>query len=156
MIKINNSIVNALSRDARKHERKRLNYNFHTDYQDPVNRMLNALEPETYVWPHRHKDPDKPEIFLILKGRLAVIEFDDTGNIVDHIVLDHASGVYGVEIEPRVWHTAIALEPGTVVYEIKLGPYVATTDKNFAPWAPHHTSPESATYNNEILQKLNL
>ena len=39
--------------------RLRLNHNFHDDLADPINRMLNALEPGTYLQPHKHENPDK-------------------------------------------------------------------------------------------------
>ena len=42
----------------------------------------------------------------------------------------------GCEIEPRTWHTVVSLEPGSIVYEVKQGPYDPETDKEFASWAP--------------------
>lgn len=36
----------------------------------------------------------------------------------------------------------VSLECGTVLFEAKEGPYVATTDKEFAAWAPPETDIE--------------
>lgn len=116
--------------------RRRLNLNYHDDLADPMNRMLNAFEPGTYIQPHKHENPDKREVFIVLRGSLVVVIFDDSGNPVDFILLDLHKGNYAVEVEPKVWHSVISLEAGTVVYEIKDGPYIQPIDKNFASWAP--------------------
>ena len=65
-----------------------------------------------------------------------VVEFDADGHVVSHALLEAGTGAYGAEIAPRVYHCIIALEPGSVVYEVKNGPYSPLDDKNFATWAP--------------------
>lgn len=154
MIKIEREFTETISRQAEESPRGRKNYNYHQSYDEMVNRMLNALQKDTYVQPHKHEDPDKHEVFLILSGKAAVIEFDSNGNITDFIILDSAEGKFGVEIAPRVWHTIIALENGTVVYEIKEGPYSPLNDKNFATWAPEEGSEYCKVFNNNLLQKI--
>ncbi|MCW3788570.1 WbuC family cupin fold metalloprotein [Plebeiibacterium sediminum] len=129
-------ILESLTKDAQKSERRRKNMNYHDGESDPVQRMLNAFEPGTYVRPHTHLNPDKREVFIILKGKLLVIFFNEEGAIINHVILDSESEIYAVEIKPGEWHTATGLEPGTVVYEIKDGPYNVLDDKNFAAWAP--------------------
>lgn len=47
--------------------------------------------------------------------------------------------MYGIEIPPGVWHCIVVREPGTVIYEIKQGPYAPLTPENLAPWAPDVT-----------------
>lgn len=152
---INLKTTHALSNEARISSRKRKNYNYHTNFEDPINRMLNAIEPESYVQPHKHESPDKREIFLLLKGKLAVVEFNDSGDIRQHVVLDRVNN-FGVEIPPGVWHTIIALEGGTIVYEVKDGPYSSLNDKKFAPWAPREEEETYRKYFESLLQKLNL
>ena len=44
--------------------------------------------------------------------------------------------MYGIEIPPCIWHCIIVLEPNTVIYEIKQGPYAPLIPENLAPWAP--------------------
>ena len=154
MITIHRQLTRSVSEQAKASARLRKNYNFHEDYADPVNRMLNAFEPGTYVRPHKHESPDKCEVFIILEGRALALRFNDSGTILDHAVLDHAAGVYGVEFAAREWHTLISLAPGTVLYEVKQGPYVQIADKNFAAWAPPEDSAEAPAYLNSLLQQL--
>lgn len=152
--KIDSDILGKVISEAKKAGRKRKNYNYHQSFNDPINRMLNAVEPGSYVQPHKHENPDKREVFLLLKGKLLVVFFDNKGNISEHILLDNINN-FGVEIPPAVWHTIIALEPGTVVYEIKDGPYSPADDKNFANWAPNEEDAECKEYMKRILSNLN-
>lgn len=153
--KIDKEVLNCVIQQAKSAPRKRKNYNFHETFGDPINRMLNAVEPGSYVQPHKHEDPDKREVFLLLKGRMAVVFFDNNGNVNDHIILDNKEN-FGVEIPPSAWHTIIALETGTIVYEIKDGPYSVSDDKNFANWAPKEGDKNCHDYLNELISKLNL
>lgn len=154
MIHIDNTLIESLSNKASKTLRKRLNHNFHETASDPFHRMLNALEPFSYVCPHKHENPNKREAFIILQGSMLVIQFDNIGNITDHIILNHATKSFGVEIPPATYHTIIALEKRTVVYEVKDGPYELSTDKGFAPWAPLEGSSESQSYLHELLKRV--
>ena len=147
MLKIVSSkLLDELSQKAESSPRKRLNLNFHKDLADPINRMLNAFEPGTYTQPHKHENLDKREVFIVLRGSLVVVIFDDSGNPTDFVLLDPHKGNYAIEIPPGVWHNVISLETGTVVYEIKDGPYQQISDKNFASWAPKEGDPDSDEY----------
>lgn len=53
-----------LSKEANVSPRKRKNYNFHETPEDSIQRMLNALHPDTYIRPHKHENPDKREVFV--------------------------------------------------------------------------------------------
>lgn len=147
---ITSEILDQLTQKAACSSRKRLNLNYHEDLADPINRMLNAFEPGTYIQPHKHENPDKREVFIVLRGSMVVVIFDQSGNPVDFILLDPQRGKYAVEVGPGVWHSVISLEAGTVVYEIKDGPYIQPTDKIFAPWAPK----EGDTMCDEYLARL--
>jgi len=129
-------LLHELSQNAINSPRKRMNHNFHDDLADPINRMLNALEPGTYLQPHKHENPDKREVFIVLRGSLVVVFFDGAGTPTEFVLLDALKGNHAVEIPVGAWHTVIALEPGSVVYEVKDGPYQPLADKNFAAWAP--------------------
>lgn len=156
MIQIKSEITEPLLLEAEHSKRKRKNYNFHKNSGERIHRMIHATNPETYVQPHKHENPDKMETFLILRGRVLVVEFSDKGAVTDHIVLDTKLGNYGAEIPPRTWHTLITLEKNSLVYELKDGPWDASDDKNFASWAPAEDDPECTTYNNSLLSKLKL
>jgi cupin fold WbuC family metalloprotein len=143
MIKIGLEAIDRVSVAAKNSARLRANMNYHKSYDESVQRLLNAIEPGTYVRPHKHENPDKVEVFILLKGKAMAIEYDDAGSIVDTTLLE-ISSIRGVEISPRTWHSFIALEKGTVLYEIKEGPFQATLDKNFALWAPREEDRDAA------------
>lgn len=156
MIKIDNSFITPTSEKAKNSERQRMNYNFHKEASATLQRMLNAMEPSTYIQPHKHENPDKVEVFFVLRGKILLVEFDNEGRITDHIILDPDTGNYGGEIPPGTWHTIISLEPGTVAYEVKDGPYDPSIDKNFASWAPAEGDPDCQEYNEKILNQLGI
>lgn len=156
MIHIDQRFIREISDKAVQSQRQRINYNFHKELSDTLQRMLNAMEPRTYVQPHRHEDPDKREVFIILTGRILVIEYNDDGEIIDHIILDRNEGNYGVEIEAGSWHSLISLKSGSAVYELKDGPYHKDDDKNFAEWAPAEGDEGAQTFNQQILDRLNI
>ena len=156
MKKIDESMINEISALAKLSARRRKNHNFHSTPADTLQRLLNAIEPFSYIQPHKHEDPDKREIFFALRGRIAVIEFDEHGNIADHIILDPLNGNYCAEIPERTYHVIIALDPGSVAYEFKDGPYDPIDDKNFAHWAPKEGDPGATGYLLGLLEKLNI
>jgi cupin fold WbuC family metalloprotein len=149
-------LLDELSQKAALRSRKRLNHNFHDELYDPINRMLNALEPGTYIQPHKHENPDKREVFIVLRGSLVVVFFDDSGNVNEFVLLDPENGNYGVEVPVGAWHSLFALETGTVIYEVKDGPYSPLDDKNFAPWAPCEGEPECEMFLKTLIDRYRL
>jgi cupin fold WbuC family metalloprotein len=130
------SDLESLSRNAIGNLRRRQNLNLHADYADPCQRLFNAVEPGSYIRPHRHTDPPKPEFFLAVRGRFVLLLFDGEGMVINTVHLAPAGPSVAVEVPSGAWHTIVALEPGSIFFEAKPGPYVALTDKDFAPWAP--------------------
>lgn len=131
---ITEELLDNVTAQAKENARLRMNYNFHETMDAPVHRMLNALEPGTYLPPHRHSD--KEETYLVLRGRLMAFFYDEEGNVTEKICLNPLEGRYGLEIPPRIWHSIIALESGTVIFEIKKGPYQPLSPEDMASWAP--------------------
>ena len=125
---INEQLLDETQAKALQSPRLRMNYNFHERLDDPINRLLNAMEPGTYLRPHRHLNPAKDEIFLLLRGKVAVFLFDEEGNPKE--------GAYGAEIKAGTWHGLLVLESGSVIYEIKQGPFAPLAPENLAPWSP--------------------
>lgn len=137
---ITETLLDEVTEQARKSPRLRMNHNFHESMEAPIHRMLNALEPGTYLIPHRH--PDKEETYLLLRGSLIALLFDEEGKVIDKVTLNPKMGNYGIEIPAGTWHGIVVLEPGTVIYEIKQGPFSPLTPENFASWAPAPTDRE--------------
>ena len=136
MMTIDKLLLDQTSDNAKTSPRLRMNHNFHADLNEPLHRLLNAMEPGTYFRPHRHCRPDRHEIFLLLRGRVAVFLFDAEGNVTETVVLDPRDGAYGGEIPAGVWHGLLVLEPNSVMYEVKQGPFAPLTSDNLASWAP--------------------
>ena len=126
--------IDDLILQAKKDARKRKIFRLH-EHHEPVQRMVNAMVPGTYITPHKHEDPDKVELFNILKGSVAVLQFNETGEVEIVIRLESNGQNKIVDIPPRRYHTLIPLEPSALL-EIIQGPYDASSHKRFAPWAP--------------------
>jgi cupin fold WbuC family metalloprotein len=126
--------------------RRRVIQPFHRTGSATLQRMFNAVQPDSYIPPHRHLDPPKAESWIVLRGALAFFTFDDQGAIGECLEIRAGGDVFGVDLEPGVYHTFFALEPDTVVYEVKDGPYSPVTDKSFPEWAPREGTPEASGY----------
>jgi len=150
MIVIEAETLEKLSVKAKESKRKRINLNYHSGESDLLQRLLNAMEPSTYVRPHKHENPDKREVFIILQGSIAAVIFDDDGKITDYSIMKREKGVFCVEVPPKTWHTLISLEENSVMYEFKDGPYDVITDKQFADWAPDENSCKAMEYLDKI------
>jgi cupin fold WbuC family metalloprotein len=143
---IDNKALADLSKTAQSLPRLRKNYNIHPQLDDPVQRLFNAMEPATYVRPHRHPSDDRWEFFQIVSGRAAVLTFDQQGTVRDKVVLSQSGPNIAIEIPGNEWHTIVSLQPGTVLFEIKQGPYQPLSDKDFALWAPEEGVKTVATF----------
>lgn len=137
--------LEALRASALRSPRLRMNHNLHA-MQDPIHRLLNATEPGTYVRPHRHASPPQAETLVILRGRGAVLRFDDRGEVIEQVLLAPRGPCVVLEVPAGGWHTLLALEPGTLWFEVKPGPYVAPPPEDVAGWAPAADTPEAARY----------
>ncbi len=129
-------LLQKLSSEASTSPRRRINHNFHQTLEDPVQRFLNAIEPGSYVRPHRHNTPLRWELFVALSGRTAVLIFDSQGEIIKRTEIAADGPIQAVEIPAGAWHTIAALEPGTVLFEFKHGPYAPVSNRGFAAWSP--------------------
>ena len=148
---IDETLLDDVSAQAIASPRLRMNHNFHADLDDPLNRFLNAMEPGTYFPPHRHLNPDKDEVFLVLRGSIVIFLFDERGTVLSSTEVSPRKGVYGMELEAGTWHSLVVLEPATVVYEVKRGPFAPLSPENTADWAP---SPADATAAKEYTERL--
>lgn len=108
-----------------------------------VQRLLNAMQPGTYVRPHKHPLAHATETVVILRGKLGVLVFTEDGEVTRQEVLT-AGCVF--DLEPNVWHGMVCLEADTVMAEFKQGPYNGQTDKEFAQWSPPEGASEVAAF----------
>lgn len=119
---IDTELLDKVCAQAKESPRLRMNYNFHQSLDEKCHRFLNAVEPGTEVPIHKH--PTKDETFVILRGKVRVTTHRDDGSIIDNVVLCPEEGRYGVNIPKGVWHKLEAIEPGSVIFECKEGPFV--------------------------------
>ncbi|AOX99021.1 WbuC family cupin fold metalloprotein [Jeongeupia sp. USM3] len=133
---IDRQLLGELSAEAAQSPRLRKNRNFHASNDDACHRLLNALEPGTYIQPHRHLAVDKEETLIVLCGRIGVLLFDEQGGVTATRELVAGGETVGVNVAPGVFHSLVALAPGTVFFESKAGPYAALTEAERAAWAP--------------------
>jgi cupin fold WbuC family metalloprotein len=135
LVPVDEALMDAAAEAARNAERRRAIIRFH-EHEERVQRMLNAIEPDSYVRPHRHVEPGRPEVFVALRGSVLAVRFAEDGAPLEAVVAGAEGAVRGIEVPPGAWHAFISLEPGTVLFEVSQGPYDPTTAKHYAPWAP--------------------
>lgn len=143
---ITRELLDRVSAQARRSPRRRKNHNFHPDDGALCQRLLNAMEPDAYIPPHRHLDPNKDETLILLRGRLGLILFDPEGRITDRAVLTAGGDIQGVTLPHGTFHAWICLKPGSVFFEAKAGPYVPVAPEERAPWAPAEGDPAAPAY----------
>ena len=118
---INDELLNDLSEEARENVRLRKNFNLHKSENDDVQRLLNALEPGTVMPIHRHTHTE--ETYMLLRGALKVFFYNNDKQLMDTFDLNPLKGKYGIHIPTGQWHSLEVIEQGTVIFEVKKGPY---------------------------------
>ena len=130
---------------SRESERKRIILPLHRRQDAKVQRMLNFLQPDTYIRPHMHPRNQAVESIVVHKGAIRFFIFDDQGSIVEDRKLD-SENAFLADIEPLTWHSFVVLEKDTILFESKMGPYDADLDKIFAEWSPEEGTDEAHSW----------
>jgi cupin fold WbuC family metalloprotein len=150
----NNTIIEKGIASSRKSRRKRILLPLHRSQDDRVQRLINFLQPGTYIRPHRHPGKYNVESIVVMRGSVQFIIFDDVGFIENHFTLRACTDESVIDIEPGVWHSFIVLQKDTVIFEVKKGPYNGLTDKEFAPWSPDEFTEEASKWV-DTMEKMN-
>jgi dTDP-4-dehydrorhamnose 3,5-epimerase-like enzyme len=88
--------------------------------------------------------------FKSIRDRLSIIDFEwlYTNKAAENIfqrrhedligkhLLSEKGPIYGIDVQPGVWHGLVTLSDVCVCFEGKSGPYDPKEDKFFAAWAP--------------------
>lgn len=69
---------------------------------------------------HRHRHMDQS--YVILRGKIRVMFYNDAGDITQDFILCNAEGNYGLNIPMNQWHCLEVLEPNSVLFEANDGP----------------------------------
>lgn len=144
--------LSTLISDATVSRRLRQHRNIHASYEDPCQRFFNAIGADSYIRPHRHLLDPKAETMVAVRGLFALVTFNEDGT--EQEFLRFGTEKYGgtdglsvgVDLPPGTWHTVIALEPDSVLLELKAGPFDPAAAKEPAPWAPEEGSREASVY----------
>lgn len=135
--------LDALSVQAAAAPRRRANLNLHETAEAPAQRFFNAIEPDSYVPPHRHHGAGQEETLIVVRGRIAMLCFGEGGELEEIALLAAGGPDFGAHVPLGVWHAVLALEAGTVVLEVKGGPYDPRRAAATAAWAPAPGTPEA-------------
>ncbi|HRY82482.1 MAG TPA: WbuC family cupin fold metalloprotein [Candidatus Moranbacteria bacterium] len=146
--------INALLEESRISPRKRASICLHTEKSDLVQRMVMAIQTESYMQAHKHELPAKRELFTIYQGEAAVAIFKNDGEI-DNVYVLAPDKIRTIEISAGLYHCLVALTPDIVLFETKDGPWESVEkDKQFAPWMPAEDSEESVEYLKNLKVKI--
>lgn len=146
MIKlINEQLLDSITQKAKESPRLRMNHNIHNSLESTVQQLLNALEPGTEIPIHRHMHTC--ETYIMMRGKINVFFHSDSGQVTESFLLcaPSANGMavsnvanasdtskvdgvlqevhFGLNIPIGQWHSLEVLESGTIILEIKEGPY---------------------------------
>ena len=124
-MKITQQILDELTAQAKASPRLRMNMDLRNSVGDQSQRMLNAIEPGSPLPIHRHQKTS--ETVVCLRGRLVEEYYDELERIcTEAIELSPNGPVVALNIPAGQWHTVRVLESGTVIMEVKDGPYEPT------------------------------
>jgi len=114
-------LLDKVTEQAKASDRLRMNFNLHDSLDSKAQRLLNALEPGTMLPVHRHRHT--AETYIVLRGSIIVVFCDDKKSPTGEFVVSTEEGKYGIHIPAGQWHTLMVRESGTVIFEVKDGPY---------------------------------
>ncbi len=117
---LDDRLLDRVQAEAKASERLRMNFNLHDSLDAKAQRLLNALEPGTVLPIHRH--PHTAETYVLVRGRIDVMFYDDSAMECERYELNPMEGNYGVQIPAGQWHT-IEVHESSVIFEVKDGPY---------------------------------
>ena len=122
---INQQILDELTARAKESPRLRMNLDLRNSPEDLSQRMLNAIEPGTELPVHRHLKSS--ETVVCLRGHFEEYFYDADGRLTE--VIDMTPGALLLNIPAGQWHSLKSLESGTVLLEVKDGPYAPLTEE---------------------------
>ena len=121
-MKITQALLDELTARAKASSRLRMNYDLRNSEADHSRRMLNAIEPGSPLPIHRHQNTS--ETVVCLRGRLVWEFYDELERrCTERIELCPNGPIVALNVPIGQWHTVHALESGSVIMEVKDGPY---------------------------------
>lgn len=151
---IGNEDIEVLRQAVRKTPKRRVRINAHPESTDQLHEMVIAIEPGSYIRPHKH--PGKSESFHIIEGQVDIVVFGEDGSI-ERIVSLAASGgrhPFYYRMSAPHFHTLIIRSELLVVHEITNGPFLPTGTV-YAAFAPEEADvAKAAAFQAELVQRI--
>ena len=117
---IDDQLLDNVAAKAEESPRLRMNYNLHDSLEAKAQRLINVLLPGSPLPIHHHRHT--AETYVILRGKMFVVFYNDMGAQTERYLLDPTQGNYGVQIPAGQWHGIEVIEP-SAIFEVKDGPY---------------------------------
>lgn len=126
---------------AAESPRKRMHYDLRTEafepkapdgqhtWHDTSMKMLNVLMADSVIPIHRHNNTN--EIVIVMRGKGYEAMYDDQGRELERVLMEAGSSCSGVMVPRGAWHTFVAIEDGTTIFEAKDGAYDPITTEEF-------------------------
>lgn len=124
---IDDELLDKVTGEAGESLRLRMNFNLHESLDAKAQRLINVLMPGTALPIHRHRHT--AETYVLLRGKMFVVFYNDMGAQIERFLLDPTIGNYGVNIPAGQWHTVEIIEP-SAIFEVKDGPYAPLQPKD--------------------------
>ena len=121
---IDKQVLDRLTMQAKESPRLRMAMDLRNSPDDGSQRMLNAMEPGTVMPVHRHRSTS--ETVVVLRGIIRWDYYNDNGEKTNSFVLDANGDIRCINVDMGQWHSPECLESGTVLLEMKDGPYEPT------------------------------
>ena len=118
---IDSQLLDGLTAQAKVSPRLRMNLDLRNSADDTSQRMLNAIEPGSVVLIHRHQKTS--ETVVVLRGRVVEEYYSSDGAVEATYDLAVGGPICALNIPAGQWHSLRALVSGTVILEMKNGPY---------------------------------
>lgn len=125
---LNHQLLEEITEQARQNPRLRMNYNLHDSLDAKAQRLFNAMEPGTVLPVHRHRNTS--ETYILIRGAIRVLLYDDNKTLINSYEISDKNDNFGFHIPKGQWHTLEVLKSGTVIFEVKEGPYAPLSDED--------------------------
>jgi cupin fold WbuC family metalloprotein len=142
IIEIGKTDLDILKSEAQRSPLRRARICLHKNYDEQVHEMIIAFCFDSYVIPHRHVN--KIESFHIIDGKLAIIFFDEIGEVINKIIMAPlGSGfTFLYRLSSPLWHTVIPITEYVIIHETTAGPFIQGEAER-PKWAPDENEHES-------------
>jgi cupin fold WbuC family metalloprotein len=124
IVKIGSDEINFLKTKSKLSPRKRVRICTHANPEVIIHEMFIGIHAGSYIRPHKHQN--KIESFHIISGEVAVVLFDDVGNIVSVSERGAIGGEksFYFKMKNNLFHTLFLRSDFLLLHEVTSGPFI--------------------------------